>query len=81
MILRRLQSCAYSLTIRNTGITFHSVTNGRTLATGDSTESGEFASLPPRDFGFWTGLFAVIASMVGVGILTTSGYTVRETGS
>lgn len=35
----------------------------------------------PRKFGFWTGLFVVAASMVGVGILTTSGYTLRDTGS
>lgn len=35
----------------------------------------------PRGFGLWTGLFVVIASMVGVGILTTSGYTIHATGS
>src|SRR5690606_20378181 len=35
----------------------------------------------PRRFGFWTGLFVVVASMVGSGILTTSGYLLRDTGS
>lgn len=35
----------------------------------------------PRKFGFWTGLFVVIASMVGTGILTTAGYTLRSTES
>ena len=34
----------------------------------------------PRRFGFWTGLFVVMASMVGSGILTTSGFTIRSTG-
>ena len=35
----------------------------------------------PRRFGFWTGLWLVVASMVGTGILTTSGYTIRATGN
>lgn len=35
----------------------------------------------PRRFGFWTGLFVVVASMVGTGVLTTSGYTLKATGS
>jgi APA family basic amino acid/polyamine antiporter len=35
----------------------------------------------PRRFGFWTGLFVVVASMVGGGILTTSGYILRATES
>ncbi len=29
-------------------------------------------------FGLWTGVFVVVASMVGVGILTTSGFTVAS---
>jgi APA family basic amino acid/polyamine antiporter len=33
----------------------------------------------PRRYGFWTGLFVVVASMVGGGILTTSGFILRET--
>lgn len=35
----------------------------------------------PRRFGFWTAYFLVVASMVGAGILTTSGYTLRDTGN
>lgn len=36
---------------------------------------------PRRGFGFLTGLYVVVASMVGAGILTSSGYTLRETGN
>ncbi len=35
----------------------------------------------PRRFGFWTATLVTIASMVGVGILTTSGYIIRSTES
>ncbi|WZO99193.1 amino acid permease [Isosphaeraceae bacterium EP7] len=35
----------------------------------------------PAGFGLATATFVVVASMVGVGILTTSGYTVAATGS
>ena len=35
----------------------------------------------PRSFGFWTGWFVVIASMVGSGILTNSGPILKSTGS
>jgi APA family basic amino acid/polyamine antiporter len=38
-------------------------------------------SLPPRKFGYWTGHFVVVASMIGAGILTTSGYTLQATGN
>lgn len=34
-----------------------------------------------RQFGFWSAQFVVIASMIGAGILTTSGFTLRETGN
>lgn len=34
-----------------------------------------------RGFGFWTGWFVVVASMVGSGILTNSGPILRSTGS
>ncbi len=37
--------------------------------------------LPPRRFGYWTGHFVVLASMIGAGILTTSGYTLQATGN
>ncbi|MCU0704042.1 MAG: APC family permease [Fimbriiglobus sp.] len=39
------------------------------------------ALLPPRQFGFWTGTFVVVASMIGAGILTTSGFTLTATGN
>ena len=39
------------------------------------------ALLPPRKFGYWTGTFVVVASMIGAGILTTSGYTLQATGN
>lgn len=35
----------------------------------------------PRSYGPWTGTFVVISSMVGAGILTSSGYTLRDTGN
>jgi len=35
----------------------------------------------PRSFGFWTGWFVVLASMVGSGILTNSGPILKSTGS
>lgn len=38
-------------------------------------------SLPLRKFGYWAGHFVVVASMVGAGILTTSGYTLQATGN
>ena len=34
-----------------------------------------------RGFGLSTATYVVIASMVGVGILTTSGYIIKDTGS
>ncbi len=39
------------------------------------------APLPPRQFGYWTGHVVVVASMIGAGILTTSGYTLQATGN
>lgn len=38
-------------------------------------------STQSRQFGFWSAHFVVIASMIGAGILTTSGFTLRETGN
>lgn len=35
----------------------------------------------PRTFGVSTGILVTVASMVGVGILTTSGYTIQQTES
>jgi APA family basic amino acid/polyamine antiporter len=34
-----------------------------------------------RRFGYWVGHFVVVGSMIGSGILTTSGYTLKETGN
>jgi APA family basic amino acid/polyamine antiporter len=42
---------------------------------------GESASPLPADFGLATATFVVVASMVGVGVLTTSGFTVFFVGS
>lgn len=43
----------------------------------------ETAVLPtaeqPRKFGFWSAYFLVVASMVGAGILTSSGFTLKDT--
>ncbi len=36
---------------------------------------------PPADFGLATATFVIVASMVGVGVLTTSGFTVYFVGS
>jgi APA family basic amino acid/polyamine antiporter len=41
---------------------------------------GKQADLP-RSYGLATGIFVVVASMIGVGILTSSGYTIRATES
>jgi APA family basic amino acid/polyamine antiporter len=34
-----------------------------------------------RRFGYWAGHFVVVGSMIGAGILTTSGYILRDTGN
>ncbi|HEV3437328.1 MAG TPA: amino acid permease [Gemmata sp.] len=34
-----------------------------------------------RRFGYWVGHFVVVGSMIGSGILTTSGFTLKETGN
>lgn len=34
-----------------------------------------------RTFGYWAGHLVVVGSMIGAGILTTSGYTLRATGN
>jgi APA family basic amino acid/polyamine antiporter len=35
----------------------------------------------PRQFGFWAGHFVVVGSMIGAGILTTSGLILRDSGN
>jgi APA family basic amino acid/polyamine antiporter len=42
--------------------------------------SGEAAELP-KGFGLATATFVVVSSLVGTGVLTTSGFVVRDTGS
>lgn len=37
--------------------------------------------LDRRRFGYWAGHLVVMGSMIGAGILTTSGYTLRDTGN
>ncbi len=49
------------------------------ITTDDASAAAEHAM--PAEFGTATGVFVVVSSMVGVGILTTSGYTVLGTGS
>lgn len=39
------------------------------------------AEAMPAEFGLWMAVFVVVASMVGVGVLTTSGYTMYLVGS
>ncbi|HZU34366.1 MAG TPA: amino acid permease [Gemmataceae bacterium] len=42
---------------------------------------GPCKAAPPRQFGYWAGHFVVMASMIGAGILVTSGYTLQATGN
>jgi basic amino acid/polyamine antiporter, APA family len=43
--------------------------------------SGKPTKAMPAEFGLGTATFVVVASMVGVGVLTTSGFTVNAVGS
>lgn len=43
--------------------------------------TGDGPGPPPKSFGLSTATFVVIASMIGTGVLTTSGFTVAEVGS
>ncbi|MEX2172647.1 MAG: APC family permease [Pirellulales bacterium] len=55
---------------------------GEVNVTPSARDSTSLAPPPlPRKFGFWSGHFLVVASMVGAGILTTSGFTLRDTGN
>lgn len=49
----------------------------------DESRTTEPADQPPesRPFGYWAGHFVVVGSMVGAGILTTSGLILRDTGN
>src|SRR5262249_18485244 len=48
---------------------------------GSEAESGEGKIAMPAEFGLAMATFIVVASMVGTGVLTTSGYTVAAVGS
>lgn len=56
---------------------------------GESKRTGGAATMtapeaPPavdRRFGYWAGHLVVVGSMIGAGILTTSGFILRDTGS
>lgn len=41
----------------------------------------QVASEQSRPYGVWSGVFLVVASMIGAGILTSPGYTLKETGN
>ena len=52
------------------------------LTTDSDTKSSEAGEpLASRGFGLPTGVFVVVSSMIGVGVLTTSGFTVTSVGS
>jgi APA family basic amino acid/polyamine antiporter len=45
------------------------------------TDSPQAEPTGSRKFGYWAGHFVVVASMIGAGILTTSGFTLHDTGN
>lgn len=50
------------------------------MANAEPLEVSHFPSkVDDRRFGYWVGHFAVMGCMVGAGILTTSGYVLRDT--
>ena len=49
--------------------------------TGPESEPGTTKDAMPAEFGLGMAIFVVVASMVGTGVLTTSGYTVATVGS
>lgn len=51
------------------------------MATETAAASSGHGEMVPRKFGFWTGHFVVVSSMIGAGILGTSGFTLRDTGN
>ncbi len=59
------------------------VANGFAGGEGDGVadEQGTNDGTGSRRFGYWAGHFAVVGSMVGAGILTTSGTILRDTGN
>src|SRR3982750_2103797 len=59
----------------------HVIPGGRGSPAGAAVADAEHAPTPGRTFGFWPGYLVVVGSMIGAGILTTSGYTLRDTGN
>jgi APA family basic amino acid/polyamine antiporter len=53
--------------------------NDTNLQVADSSQAT--APVMPAEFGLGMAIFVVMASMVGVGVLTTSGYTMALVGS
>jgi APA family basic amino acid/polyamine antiporter len=55
--------------------------NGERVA--DAPQTNRTADHPAehRKFGYWAGYFVVVGSMIGAGILTTSGFILRDTGN
>ena len=51
-------------------------TNNSNPSSDSSATSGQ-----SRPYGVWSGVFLVVASMIGAGILTSPGYTLKETGN
>ena len=52
------------------------------MTTGDPTDQAETGcAMPPRGYGTAMAVYVVLSSMVGVGVLTTSGFTVAAVGS
>jgi APA family basic amino acid/polyamine antiporter len=51
------------------------------LALADSTHPAPGPAKMPAEFGLPTAIFIIVASIVGAGVLTTSGYTVYNVGS
>ena len=49
--------------------------------TADEGEAGAAKGAMPAEFGLGMATFVIVASMVGTGVLTTSGYTVATVGS
>ncbi len=55
---------------------------GMTSTQSNPTHSKSyFQADPGRPYGVWSGVFLVVASMVGAGILTSPGYTLQQTGN
>ncbi|MBY0512544.1 MAG: amino acid permease [Gemmataceae bacterium] len=56
---------------------------GEAKHTGGTATMADPTAAPPADrrFGYWAGHLVVVGSMIGAGILTTSGFILRDTGN